>query len=408
MKPPEGQRRRPNFTGSAVVIVLGLALILTGSAMAVNSPTFGDPLSGLTSSQLGLFLAGQDEFVQEETVADGLGPVFNNTSCANCHSNPAVGGDSNILETRFGRITNGQFDPMPEFGGSLIQSQGIGDADPLSPCHGETVPAEATIRAQRRTTPLFGLGFVDNVPDLILNLLAKAQQLITPAVAGRPHMVTDVATGNTRVGRFGWKAQVATLLTFSGDAYLNEMGVTNPLFPNENAPQGDASLLAICDTVPTGAPADPDDDDTGINAFNDFMTLLAAPARGPITSQVRAGEVVFIGIGCATCHFPALITGPNPVAALNKVTFKPFSDFLLHDMGSLGDGIVQGDASGHEMRTAPLWGLRVRTRFLHDGRATTLQDAILAHEGQGQYARNRFVQLSPAAKASLIAFLNSL
>jgi CxxC motif-containing protein (DUF1111 family) len=205
------------------------------------------------------------------------------------------------------------------------------------------------------------------------------------------------------VGRFGWKAQQGRLHAFSGDAYLNEMGITNPLFPTENAPQGNADLLKQCDTK-----ADPEDDGTGVQNFTNFMTLLAPPPRGSITKDVRDGEEIFTSLGCAICHHPTLTTGPSSIPALNNKTFQPFSDFLLHDMGSLGDGIEQGGATGSQMRTAPLWGLRVRTTFLHDGRANTLEAAILAHDGQGLTAQQQYGLLKSSELAKLIAFLNSL
>jgi CxxC motif-containing protein (DUF1111 family) len=150
------------------------------------------------------------------------------------------------------------------------------------------------------------------------------------------------------------------------------------------------------------------DTGSGVVAFNDFMTMLGAPPRGTITLSALIGEVVFNQIGCANCHVANLSTGSSPIAALNNQTYHPFSDFLLHDMGALGDGIVQGPAGSREMRTAPLWGLRMITRFLHDGRATTLDAAILAHAGQGQGARDQFAALSSTDKAYVRAFLNSL
>ena len=400
METSQAQDRHVTRTRRAAMIVLGLAVLLTRSATGDEPASFGDPLPGLTVSQIVQFLAGQDQFAEVETADEGLGPVFNNTSCVACHSSPAPGGDSDIVETRFGRIYHKRFDPMSYVGGSLLQSQGL---DPTGPCSGETVPADATVVAQRKTTPLFGLGLVDGVPDSVLIRIAKGQKRTTPAVAGTPNRVKDVASGKTRVGRFGWKAQVATLRTFSGDAYLNEMGITTPLFPTDNAPQGDPSRLAACDTV-----AGLEDDGSGVQAFTDFMALLGPPPRGPITPEAHAGEAVFNEIGCAVCHVPTLKTGPSAVAALSQVTFQPFSDFLLHAMGSLGDGVTQGRANGSQMRTAPLWGVRVRTRFLHDGRATTLEEAIVAHDGQGRYARDAFAQLSPAAMQDLLAFLNSL
>jgi len=290
---------------------------------------------------------------------------------------------------------------MVEFGGSLLQDHGIGKGASYD-YDAERVPAEATIIAQRRTTPLFGLGLVDAVSDETFETLARMQARLTPETAGRPNKVSDLAVKRVAVGKFGWKAQVPTLFQFAGDAYLNEMGITNPFFPNENCPQGDCSLLA-------GNPAPGlNDDGGGVAAFANFMTLLAPPARGPITNDVAAGEVIFMSVGCANCHVPALRTGAHSVKALAHQTFFPFSDFLLHDMGNLGDGIEQGQATAREMRTAPLWGLREITRFLHDGRATTIDHAIRAHDGQGAAARDGFNALPPDSRSKLRSFLNSL
>jgi CxxC motif-containing protein (DUF1111 family) len=386
----------------AMVITLGFVGLLAWRATADNPVFFGDPFSGLAATLLDRFDAGKDEFEEEDGVDEGLGPVFNDTSCAACHLNPSTGGDSDIVETRFGTITDNHFDPLAQFGGSLIQSQGVG---PLGSCNfgGESVPAEATIVAGRKTTPLFGLGLVDAVPDKVYQLLAALQKNISPSTAGRVNIVQNATTGRLAVGKFGWKAQVPSLAHFSGDAYLNEMGITSPFFPNENCPQGDCTLITSCDPA-----TEPDNDGTAVQAFTDFMTLLAPPPRGPITSAARAGERVFLRIGCGNCHLPTLVTGLSRVRALNTVVFHPWSDFLLHDMGELGDGIEQGRAKGREMRTAPLWGLRVRNTFLHDGSQSTLEGAILAHAGQGLAARNRFNTLPPADAAALIAFLKSL
>jgi len=396
-------------------LLLGTAIFLSPNATAVDSridsqgvdqppPRMGDPLAGLTAAELQIFSEGKDEFLDTETVSDGLGPVFNNTSCGACHSNPATGGDSVLLETRFGHAGgNGVFDPLPGDGGSLIQISGTG---PVSPeCFGETVPADANVVARRRTTPLFGLGLVDNVADQTLLDIAASQ----PAqVAGRANMVTDVASGLARVGRFGWKSQVATLKTFSGDAYLNEMGITNPLFPSENAPQGRDDLIAACDGRPT-EPAELEDDGTALQAFTDFMSLLAPPPRGTINGPVQQGEALFGQIGCADCHVADLRTGTGSVfPKLNNVTFHPYSDFLLHDMGALDDQIAQGTAGSFEMRTAPLWGVSARKTFLHDGRSTKLDDAILKHDGQGKAARDAFSKLSTADQQRVVKFLNSL
>jgi CxxC motif-containing protein (DUF1111 family) len=377
-----------------------LTFLLMGGG---SGPNFGDPLPKLTADLQARFSAGQAAFLKVDGVADGLGPVFNDVGCAACHSSPAVGGGSTLVETRFGRLVNGQFDPMTEFGGSLIQKQGIGLYNGVN-FVGEVVPPEATIVAGRRTTPLFGLGLVGAVPDQTFEQLANLEQEFTPDTAGRVNMVTDQATGAQIVGRFGWKCQQGSLFTFAGDAYLNEIGITTPLFPNENCPQGNCALLQA--NPDPNNPNEPDNND--IAAFTDFMTFLAPPPSVALTSAARSGARTFVSIGCISCHFPALQTGPSSIAALNSVTFFPYSDFLLHDMGSLGDGIMQGSAGQREMRTAPLWGVRVMTRFLHDGSATSLSAAILAHDGQGRSARNRFANLRSSDQANLLAFLNSL
>lgn len=392
--------RRRSTPAAASIAILVVTLAVAATVRADAPVKFGDPLPGLAPTELTRFVAGREDFEEVETPEDGLGPAFNNRSCIACHSSPAMGGDSNIVETRFGGMDGTTFDPMSHAGGSLIQTDGI---DPRNGCPGESVPAGATIVAGRKSTPLFGLGLIDHVPDATLQQLAAEQQRTAPDAAGQAGIVRDAATGAERVGRFGWKAQVATVLTFAADAYLNEMGITSPIFPAENAPGGDAAMLERCDRVP-GL----EDDGSGVAAFADFMSMLAPPPRGAITPLVERGAVVFESIGCAVCHVPQLMTGPSAIAALANVSFAPFSDFLLHDMGELGDGIVQGAANGRQMRTAPLWGLRQRTRFLHDARASTLEAAIQAHAGQGSRSRAAFAALSKADARDLIAFLRSL
>jgi CxxC motif-containing protein (DUF1111 family) len=325
-----------------------------------------------------------------------LGPVFNGTSCAPCHFNPAVGGDSNIVETRFGTTDKNKFDALGDLGGSLIQSQGIGRvAGCREPFVGEEVPDEATIVTGRKTTPLFGLGLVDAVPDSTFENLTQN--------GGKVNRVLDPVSGTRKVGKFGWKAQVSSLFVFAAEAYVNEMGITSPLFPAEQCPNGNCAPVAACDPV-----ADPEDNGDDVQAFADFMTLLAPSPRGPITASVTAGEEVFNRIGCAECHVSSLTTGPSPIAALNQVTFHPYADFLLHHMGALGDGIEQGKAAGDEMRTAPLWGLRFRSRFLHDGRARTHPAAIEAHDGAAREAAQAFERLTAADRQALLDFLSSL
>jgi CxxC motif-containing protein (DUF1111 family) len=394
-----GSRVSFRIGGIALLVLTSLAFT---SDTNVGTPNFGEPLAGLTAAQLDRFNEGKAEFSEVETVEEGLGPVFNDSSCANCHLLAAVGGGGTLLETRFGRtFADGTFDSMPEYGGSLIQKFGIGlagDCDYLS----EVVPDTATIQAGRRTTALFGLGLVDAVPDSTFYALAALEQHLPDHTTGVVSVVTNLSTGLPAVGKFGWKCQNPTLFQFSGDAYINEMGITNPQFPDENCPAGD------CDGLSCNPMTGMNDDGSGVAAFADFMTFLAPPPRGPITGQVLLGQATFLAIGCANCHAPLLQTGPNPVAALNKKLFSPYSDFLLHDMGALGDGITQNNATGKLMRTAPLWGVRKQLPLLHDGRAANLNDAILAHAGQGQKSRDRYANLFQSQKSNLLAFLNSL
>ncbi len=355
--------RRMSHAGLLGLTIAGLALLAMGSG---SQPKFGDPLQGLAPADLARFQAGKTVFERELTPLEGLGPVFNNTSCANCHNQGAIGGGSDTLETRYGQVIDGVFNSLTQFDGQLLHSKGIGLFNGVD-FVGEVVPPEANVVAQRRTNPLFGLGLVDAVPDQFLMDLAQFEQDFTPETAGRALVLTDVFSGQPRVGRFGWKCQIGTVLTFTGNAFLNEMGITTPFFPHENPPGGDVALL-----------------------------------------DAKLGHGTFLGIGCADCHFPALRTGPNDVAALDGVDFFPYSDFLVHDMGTLNDGIAQPPATGQEMRTAPLWGARIRTSFLHDGRAKTIRDAILAHDGQGLAARNRFATLRAREQAQLLEFINSL
>jgi CxxC motif-containing protein (DUF1111 family) len=367
------------------------------------TPAAGDALAGLTAAQRSAFADGLADFKSVEEVADGLGPVFNERSCAACHTTPAVGGGSTRTVTRFSRRVNGVYDPLTSLGGSLMQDHALGLADGVSHVfHPETVPAVATIVVHRRTTPLFGLGLVDATSDADFIALAQMQASRGDGVVGRVSMVDNIRAGMKTVGKFGWKAQVPTLFQFSGDAYVNEMGITTPDFPNESCPQGNCAELSF-----NPAPGI-NDDGSGPVLLTNFMTLLAAPPRGAQNRDTDDGEAQFDRIGCTACHVATMHTAANAIAALDRKTYHPYSDFLLHDMGALGDDLEMGSATGREMRTTPLWGLRFVTSYLHDGRATTLDQAILAHQGQGSSARDRYAALPAAVKSKVIAFLQSL
>lgn len=366
-----------------------------------GAPQFGDALPGLGAADLADFAEGRSEFEAVETVAGGLGPIFNGNSCVSCHSAGATGGASQVTVTRFGRRVNGKFDPLTHLGGSLLQSKAI------DPAALEQVPAEANVVARRVATPLFGAGLIEAIPDGDIALLAARSD--PDGVRGRALKVLDVASGTWRVGRFGWKAQHATLLSFSGDAYVNEMGVTSRLFPTENAPNGRADLLARFDKVPDVEDAvNPATGKGDIDHAADFMRLLAPPPPVRATAESMAGARLFEQARCTACHVPVLFTGANRIPALSHQPVRLYSDLLLHDMGRLGDGIEQDGATGNEMRTAPLWGLRARPSFLHDGRAKTVRQAVEQHDGQAAPARKRFEAMKPSEKKQMLDFMQTL
>lgn len=363
----------------------------------------GGPLAGLSAADLLRFSVGRATFAEPETPFTGLGPVFTENACVACHNAVAPGGAGPRLVTHFGRIVGGQFDPMVAFGGPQVQNRGIGRFNGVN-FVGEVVPPQATIVTQHRTIPLYGLGLVDAVPDAVFVALAEHEATVNPATAGRVSPVVDPATGQQRVGKFGWKAQEPSLFAFSGDAYVNELGITTPLFPNENCPQGNCAILAAAPDR-----SEPNDaNNSEVQQVADFVTRLAPPPRGPVGANEQAGAAIFQAIGCTDCHTPQLQTGLSTVPALSGQVFAPYSDFLLHNMGSLGDGIVQNTAGQAEMRTAPLWGLRFQPSLLHDGRARDADEAALAHDGQALAARNRYATLGSSQKAQILAFLNSL
>ncbi|HVQ31700.1 MAG TPA: di-heme oxidoredictase family protein [Vicinamibacteria bacterium] len=359
-------------------------------------------------AELKLFRDGKAVFSEVEEDADGLGPIFNNTGCAVCHLSPAVGGASDILETRAARVANGRYFELP--GGSLFQDHST------TPGCAETIPPEANVIAKRQTTPLFGVGLIEAIPDRQIEAYRADEMREHPGQAGHIHRVVDVATGATRVGRFGWKSQQATLLSFSGDAYVNEMGVTSRLFPAENAPNGDQAKLASCDKV-----ADFEDNDDDIVLFTNFMRFLAPPPREGDRFRDHndrnrdgsrdgrggdRGEHLFEQVGCEVCHHSGF-RAVSDIRALNGQTVDAFSDFLLHDIGT-GDGIVQGEARGNEIRTTPLWGLSESAPYLHDGSAPTINDAIRRHGNQAGGARRAFFDLSSDEQRALLNFLDSI
>ena len=362
----------------------------------------GNPLPGITADEFELFRVGLDDFVEVEDAGEGLGPAFNGLGCSQCHSTPAIGGVGPVSEMRAGHLDeNGNFTVLS--GGTLFHLFSL----PNHECQPK-IPPEANVIARRIPIPLFGAGLVEAIADETIRALEDPDDSDGDGIRGRVALITDVATGDLRVGRFGWKSQHATLLAFSGDAYRNEMGITNDLFREEVANGVDPETLKLCDPVP-----DPEDGIEpltglrGIDAFELFMKFLAPLDRGPIDGQVRAGEAVFHSIGCASCHVPVLMTAPGPNPVFDRRPVALFSDLLLHELGT-GDGIEQEAARPNEIRTPALWGLRFRRPFLHDGSAATALEALLRHGAEAERSRDNYLALTAEDQQALLAFLNSL
>lgn len=397
---------------------LGFTILLSTIAAPLMAqspqPKMGAAVSGLTPTQLQRFDDGKVAFENVFDVAQGLGPIFNQISCANCHNNP-LGGPGGTTVTRFGYDDGkGSFDPLAALGGSLLQAGAINAAV------AEVIPAVANVTANRVTPSILGAGLVEALDDA--DIVANETTPPNASISGRVHWVSPLEdpTGPLRAGRLGWKAQVATVLTFSGDAAKNELGFTNRLAPTENAPNGDLTLLAAWDNV-----ADPEDGPDGnglhfIDHITSFQRYLAAPPQAPKSGMV--GEAIFNSVGCADCHVASWTTKNDPAIedALRNQTIRPYSDFLLHDVGIASDFIADGDASGQEIRTPSLWGLRTRDPMWHDGRVVggTLATRILGaggiielHSVFGAESRNSglaFQALSAGEQSAVVDFLDSL
>ncbi|MDG2031580.1 MAG: di-heme oxidoredictase family protein [Phycisphaerales bacterium] len=372
----------------------------------------GAPFAGLTALQLERFETGRIDYQSPISIEMGSGPGLNKSNCGSCHgTGTIIGGPGVIQVTLFGADDKGSWVGLEHLGGPLFQLNSIS-----SECR-EDIPPEATIVVNRVTLGAMAYGLVEAIPDAELFALEDPFDTDSDDISGRVHVVEALeAPGVSRAGRFGWKAQIATVLSFSADASVGEMGFTNRLIPEETAPNGDELLLAECDTV-----ADPEDgpDANGLDFIDRvtfFQRYLAPPPQTPRSGM--EGATVFNDIGCAKCHTTTFTTPDDPALeeVLRDRTFHPYSDFLLHSMGLLTDGVRQGNAFESEMRTPPLWGLRWRDPMLHDGRAaggsfiTRTTDAIQQHGpfGEGADSAAAFAALSEDDKAALFRFLDSL
>ena len=431
------------------VAAFGLSLFCTGCSAGpppTQAPTgFDDKSNGVADDPT--HQADQAKFEEFEAIPDGLGPLFNAQSCRECHQNPVSGGASQVLELRVGhKGPDGGFQnpDIPINGGSAIIS-GRTLVNQRAICPNAAFPAtdiqervaeSENIRTFRISVGILGDGFVEAVDDSTLIEISRKQcHKDRGKICGLVLYVPIVESpGVTRVGRFGWKNQQASLLSFSGDAYLNEMGITSALFPDE--------VTELCNTVAEPNNKPEADGLADIDHFARFMRATKAPAldaRQAATAAAKTGATLFAKVGCDICHVPALTTAPAGTVvnggkftipdALGNKTFYPYSDFLLHDIGT-GDGIVipQEEQYGkrvhqikwknmspeahrstaNRLRTAPLWGVRTHPMLMHDGASLTFRDAITRHRGEASEVTERFQRLSQADQQAIVEFLKSL
>ncbi len=424
---------------------LALALYIFASTLPEAPTGFDNKTNGLVDDAT--HAADQVKFDEIENIADGLGPLYNAQSCRECHQNPTSGGSSQMSELRVGhRGPNGKFQD-PEIpinrGAEIIKGRNLVNDRAICPNAAfpsteiqERVPDSENIRTFRVSLNLLGDGFVEAVSDQTFVELAKEQcKKNHNKICGQVLYVPIVeAPGTTGVGRFGWKDQHASLLSFSGDAYLNEMGITNRLQPDE--------VTNLCNTVSEPNDTPGPDGLADVDHFARFLRATEAPARDSQVAQTlkaREGAQLFDKVGCDQCHVQALTTAPAGTkinggtftipAALAEKQFHPYGDFLLHNVGT-GDGIVQSmtehygkkmyqitwknlsipayESTANKMRTAPLWGVRLHSRLMHDGLSVTLLDAILRHRGEAEHVTDKFEKLKPSEKEAFLEFLRSL
>ena len=419
------------------VLVLLLGVTAMGLALTAQQPPTEAPAGfdtptlaqnpGSQSKNNGLIEPPGDTYTLDQQIYEhvhdastGLGPVFNGRACAECHQNPVSGAASQFTELRVGHLdANGNFvNPtvLINDGANSIAGRSIINDRAILPQAQEHIPVTENIRALRAALNTLGDGFVEAVDDSTLKAIAQQQPDVSE---GRIHgeaieVPVLEAPGQNRVGRFGWKDQHSSLLSFIGDAYLNEMGVTNRLRPKDTTTIGKITK-------------DPEDvpDNLGladIDHFAQFVRGTKVPPRDAAlaaTADAQAGQALFENIRCNTCHVETITTAPAGTVinggtfsvpeALGNKTIHPFSDFLLHDIET-GDGIVQAGPqdTANKLRTAALWGLRMRPRYMHDLKSLTLADAIERHQGEADHVERRFDKLTPTEKQQLFTFLNSL
>ncbi len=391
-----------------IVIFTFLVSIVACNKLLPGAPADDElldgPVAGLTPEQNAVFLRGDIAFNDEVfTTATGLGPIFVATSCGSCHAGDGKGHPFTML-TRFGQ-TNSTGNQFLHLGGPQLQHRAIPGFQP------EQIPTGATF-SKFMPPANTGLGFLDIVPDAAILALADENDVNGDGISGRPNWISipsyvtvrlaPVLQNGKYIGRFGKKAAVYDLLQQTANAYNQDMGIT--------------SAFESVDTY-SGLTIDPEVLAQRVQDVVFYLQTLKAPIqRNQNDAEVQSGRQLFINTGCGNCHTPQLTTGVSLTAALSNKTFFPFTDLLLHDMGpGLNDGYTEGAATTAEWRTPPLWGLGLSKNsqggqyfLLHDGRAKTIEEAIILHGGEAAQSKARFQQLTSSEKTQLIKFLESL
>ncbi|MDX1439647.1 MAG: di-heme oxidoredictase family protein, partial [Rubricoccaceae bacterium] len=395
-----------------------IALVMEGCDLFPDTPpeneVFDAPLDGLTGTQMSLHLAGDEEFGRRFTTGEGVGPIFIATSCDACHPGEARGHPTFDV-VRFGRMDGNVFDPMIAQGGPQLQNRSI----PGYPA--EEIPSGATGIARLTPPSVTGLGFLEAVDDATIWAMADPDDADGDGISGRPQLIEEsdliaeivaqshlvdngtrnIPVGGRYIGRFGKKGVSINLLHQTVSAYIEDMGLTTDLIPNDLTNVQEVGSAGE-DTVP-----DPEISSSIVSNVVFYLRTLRQPLRrNENDPDVRAGEQLFEQIKCTSCHVPTLETGVSNIPQLSEKEFHPYTDLLLHDMGSeLDDGFTEGRATTSEWRTPPLWGLGLaepfqggRAYYLHDGRATSLEEAIQFHGGEASGTRAAFNALSEAEK----------
>jgi len=381
------------------------------TSLGDSASSFVQPLPGLSDAQVAQYQRGRALFDHTFTPAEGLGPLFNNTSCKACHGFPNSGGASSELLTLIGGDSNGVPRTLKEKGGPVISDWAIAGIPR------EQFPLAVTAISKRTSPPTFGTGLLEAVATADLTAqLAPDSRKDSLGIRGKAN------SDGGAIGRFGWKAQTADMLSFTVTAANFEMGLSSPQRPYEFFPNlppqflASPSLYASVSFVASyfdqrgAASASPDLTQAQVDDLTAFQRFQAPPAPLPLSLQAKAGQATFQQLGCALCHTPQFKTSPNAIGIPSGLAVNCYSDLLLHDMGPLlDDGIrYQSAAKGSEWRTTPLWGLRFKQRYLHDGRTNSLEEAIMLHSGEGAKVAAAYQALGTSDRSALLAFLSSL